>query len=102
MNKLIATATILLTLSAGAYAHIIRPVLYESPTDAAEDATPDLNTQAPQPNVTEPQIITNPGSQNQTGNNANTIEQPNSDPNSQQNELNDIDISPSSPGGPYY
>lgn len=102
MNKIIATVTILLTLSAGTYAHVIQPVLYDSPTEAAEDATPDLNTQAPHPNVAEPQIITNPSSQNQTGNNPNTIEQPNYGPDSQQNQPNDIDVSPRSPGGPYY
>ena len=95
MKKLLAT--VLLALSAGVYAHITQPVLYDSPTDAAMDSTPDLNTQAPQPNVDEPQIMSNPETQNQSGADNTQIANPEAE-----NQPGDVSVSPREPGGPYY
>ncbi len=100
MKKIIAAAAIaLLTLSTGTYAYIVQPARYESPNDAEEDATPDLNIQAPQANEAEPDIVNNPGSQNQTGNDTNTTQPIGNQPNGQPDDIN---ISPKTPGGPYY
>ena len=97
MKKLLAT--VLLAFSAGVYAHITQPVLYDSPTDAAMDSTPDLNTQAPQPNVDEPQIMTNPENQNQIQTGADNAQSANPEA---ENQPNDVSVSPREPGGPYY
>ena len=100
MKKIIAAAAIaLLTLSTGTYATIVQPVRYESPNDAEEDATPDLNVQAPQANEAEPDIIDNPNNQNETGSNTNTTQPMDNGSNGQTDDFN---ISPKTPGGPYY
>lgn len=92
---LTAMAIALVTLSTGLYAFVIEPISYESPNDAEEDTTPDLNIQAPQANETQPDIMTNPNNQNETDNNSNPIQ-------SNNNQPDDINISPKTPGGPYY
>lgn len=95
MKKLLAA--LLLTLSAGVYAHITQAVLYDSPTDAAMDSTPDLNTQAPQPNVDEPQIMSNPETQDQSGADNTQIANPETE-----NQPSGVSVSPREPDGPYY
>jgi hypothetical protein len=100
MKKIIAAAVLaLLTLSTGTYAYIIQPMRYESPNDAEEDTTPDLNIQAPQASQAEPDIVDNPNSQNETGNNTNPTQPMDNGSNGQ---TDDINISPKTPGGPYY
>ena len=88
-------AMFLLTFSAGVYAHMTQTILYDAPTDAAMDSTPDLNTQAPQPNVDEPQIMTNP--ENQTGPDNSQSANPEGE-----NQPNDVSVSPRESGDPYY
>lgn len=100
MKSIVTTVAIaLLTLSTGLYAYTVQPIRYESPNDAEEDTTPDLNIQAPQANETQPDIINNPNSQNETGNNSNPTQSNNNRPDEQ---ADDINISPKTPGGPYY
>lgn len=93
-----AVAITLLTLSTGLYAQAFETVRYESPNDAEEDTTPDLNMQAPQANEAQPDIMNNPNTQNQTGNN-NAMPSNDNPPDEQ---ADDINISPKTPGGPYY